>query len=138
MTDVLELRLPLKPQYIQLARAAAGVIAGGMSFNYDEVVQVRLAVAETFELTRLRAQSSNPEAEGAEVLIRFTVAPNRLEILMPSVQETGEESGAHATSPEELESAALLESLMDMVELHGDAAGNPVIRLIKYRAANDM
>ncbi len=133
MTDVLELKLPLKPQYLQMARAAAGVIAGGMSFNYDEVVQVRVAVAEAFELTRLRTLSVNPEADGAEVLIRFTVAPNRLEILMPSL----EESGAQATSPGELESTALLESLMDTVELQGEVAGIQSIRLVKYRAASE-
>ncbi len=132
MTDVLELKLPLKPQYLQMARAAAGVIAGGMSFNYDEVVQVRVAVAEACELTRLLAQRSNPESEGAEVLIRFTVTPNRLEILMPFLGG----SGAQATSPEELESAALLESLMDTVELQCQVAGSPAIRLVKYRAAN--
>lgn len=134
MTDVLELKLPLKPQYLQMARAAAGVIAGGMSFNYDEVVQVRVAVAEAFELTRLRTQSCNPDSAGAEVLIRFTVSPNRLEILLPFL----EESGAQATSPEELESAALLESLMDTVELRCEASGNPAIRLVKYRASIEM
>ncbi len=138
MTDVLELKLPLKPQYLQMARAAAGVIAGGMSFNYNEVVQVRIAVAEAFELTRLRTLSVNPEAEAAEVLIRFTVAPNKLEILMPSLMSSEEESGAHATSPEELESAAFLESLLNTVELQSEAAGNPAIRLVKYRAANKM
>ena len=134
VTDVLELRLPLKPQYLQMARAAAGVVAGGMSFNYDEVIQVRVAVAEAFELTRLRTQNGDPEADVAEVLIRFTVAPNRLEIVIPS----REENGAQATSPEEKESAALLESLMDTVELQGEAAGTPAIRLVKYRTANQM
>lgn len=135
MTDVLELKLPLKSQYLQMARAAAGVIAGGMSFNYDEVVQVRIAVAEAFELTRLRTLSFNPEADAVEVLIRFTVAPNRLEILMPYLMPSGEARVAHANSTEELESAAFLESLMDTVELQGEAAGHPVIRLVKYRAA---
>ena len=35
--DTLVLRLPLKSDYLPVLRAALGVIAGSMSFTYDEV-----------------------------------------------------------------------------------------------------
>ena len=44
--DVFELRLPPKSQYVSILRATVGVIAGNMSFNYDEIIQIRTAVSE--------------------------------------------------------------------------------------------
>ena len=48
--DVIEVRLPPKPEYLPVIRAAVGVIVGTMFFNYDEIIQIRVAAAEAFEL----------------------------------------------------------------------------------------
>ena len=37
--DVIELRLPPRPEHIPVIRAVIGAVAGGMNFNYDEIVQ---------------------------------------------------------------------------------------------------
>ncbi len=48
--DLIELHLPPKAEYVPIVRALAGVIAGEMSFTYDEIVQIRVAVSELFEI----------------------------------------------------------------------------------------
>ena len=129
-SDVLELKLPLKPEYLPVIRATAGVIAGGMSFNYDEIVQVRVAVSEAFDLTMLRNNLRKDHSGGTELVVRFTVSLDRLEILIPTLTGAGEA----VASQEETESVAVLSSLMDEVEFTGEDQEIPSIRLIKYRA----
>ncbi len=132
-SDVLELKLPLKPEYLPVIRATAGVIAGGMSFNYDEIVQVRVAVAEAFDLTMLRNKVGTASPHGIELVVRFTVSLDRLEILIPTLAGAGDS----VASQEETESVAFLHSLMDEVVFSGKAEEIPSILLIKYRAANN-
>ncbi len=131
-SDVLELKLPLKPEYLPVIRATAGVIAGGMSFNYDEIVQVRVAVAEAFDLTMLRNNLRKDHPGGTELVVRFTVSLDRLEILIPALTGAGES----VASQEETESVAVLHSLMDEMVFTGKAQEIPSIRLIKYKATN--
>ena len=50
MTDVIELRLPPRSEYLTLVRAAVGVISGGMPFNYDEIIQLRVAISEAVQM----------------------------------------------------------------------------------------
>ena len=129
-SDVLELKLPLKPEYLPVIRATAGVIAGGMSFNYDEIVQVRVAVSAAFDLTMLWTNLRKDHSGGTELVVRFTVSLDRLEILIPALRGAGEA----VASQEESESVAVLSSLMDEVEFTGEDQEIPSIRLIKYRA----
>ena len=131
--DVLEVKLPLKPEYLPVARAAAGVIAGGMSFNYDEVIQGRVAVAEAFELTMMRTGWADPASATPEVVIRFTIALDRLEILIAALEGTK----PRVSSLEVVEGESLLQSLMDRVDLQDETEGASAIRLIKYRAPSE-
>ena len=67
--DVVELRLPLKSEYVNVIRATVGVIAGTLDFTYDEVMQFRVALSEIFELAAHLA-----EHESADVLGIFRSA----------------------------------------------------------------
>ena len=127
--DTLELRLPPKTEYLPVVRATAGVVAGGMSFNYDEVIQVRTAVAEAFELTVRRTAQGAQIPPGLELTIRFNISPETLEVFLPTQLDVK----GQPISPEEVESRALLESLVDKLELDVDANGANSIRLVKYR-----
>ena len=131
--DTLELRLPPKTEYLPVVRATAGVVAGGMSFNYDEVIQVRTAVAEAFELTVRRAVQGAQIPPGLELTIRFTISPETLEVFLPTQLDVA----GQRISPEEVESRALLESLVDKLELDADANGVNSIRLVKNRQLSD-
>ena len=82
MTDVIELRLPPRSEFLTLVRAAVGVISGGMSFNYDEIIQLRVAVSEAVQMATQWATQEGIEATGAQMVVRFTVDPDRLAILL--------------------------------------------------------
>ena len=127
--DVLELRLPPKLEFLTLVRAMTGVIAGGLSFRYDEIVQLRTAAAEIFELSVRHAEQSPTISAPDNVSMRFTITPDRLEILVI----TTEDATGTINSWEHAESEALLGSLMDEVDLHAGTPERPSIRLIKYR-----
>ena len=128
-TDILELKLPAKAEFLPLVRASAGVIAGGLSFRYDEIVQLRTAIAEAFELTVQHSRGDRGLPATANITIRFTITPERLEIVVPTVEESTSTLG----SQERAESEALLRSLMDEVELHDESAEGPSLRLVKFR-----
>ena len=132
--DTIELKLPLKADYLAVLRASAGVIAGGLSMTYDQVMQLRVALSEVFELA-LRSADCGGTAPAADdsLTVRFIVGPGTLEILVfgPDAytgyldQEVGRES------------KALLESLMDEV-CYGSGDGDAnVLRLVKRTPAID-
>ena len=128
--DVIVLRLPPKLQYLPVVRAAMGVIAGDMSFNYDEIVQLRVAVSEAFELAVKAAGEVITPVVITEVEVRFIIAVDRLEVNIPYPREGVDQ----ITNESNEECLALLKSLVDEVDLTGGAVGTPLIRLAKYRA----
>ncbi len=132
--DVLELRLPPKPEYISVLRAIIGVVAGALSFNYDQIIQLRVAVSEAFEIAIRSISCMKQAQEVDEIAVRFLIGPDRLEIVIPAPDE-------HAIPPdtqEEMESQALLRSLIDELEIGTAADGGSLIRLVKYRLAGEQ
>jgi hypothetical protein len=133
LSDVIELRVPPKLVHQSVARAAIGVIAGGLSFNYDEIIQLRVAVSEAFEIMFRRVQQTSPEASPLEVTIRFSTDEYSIEVLIPPWPSIP----GYVATEEDAESQALLESLMDEVQLNSGIPGGPVIRMLKRREAHD-
>lgn len=129
LSDVIELRVPPKLEHQAVVRAAIGVIAGGLSFNYDEIIQLRVAVSEAFEVMLRRVQRSGPEALPSEVTIRFKTDADSVEVLIPGWPSIP----GYAATEEDAESHALLESLMDEIMLDGGSNGEPVVRMLKRR-----
>ena len=149
MSDFLELRLPAKPEYLSVLRATIGAIAGGMSFNYDDIIHVRVAASEAFILC-IRQIAQEPQGSpAASLTIRLTVEPDNINILISKLPDHlscpphlagGNVPGTDKLLPdteEEIERRALLESLMDEVEIGSQAANDLLIRLVKYKAATD-
>ncbi|PKB64909.1 MAG: hypothetical protein BZY80_01595 [SAR202 cluster bacterium Io17-Chloro-G2] len=133
MSDVIELRVPPKLEHQSVARAAIGVIAGGLSFNYDEIIQLRVAVSEAFEIMLRRVERTSPESAPTEVIIRFKTDTDSIEVLIPGWPSIA----GYVASEEEAESQALLESLMDEIMLDGGNEGEPVVRMLKRKEALD-
>ena len=133
-TDVLELSLPPKAEYLPVIQAAAGVLAGTMSFNYDEIIHVRTAVAEAFDLAVRRIQRTASFTKPVDVRVRFSIMPEGLEVQIPAPQD----DAGWIASQEDVESKALMESLMDEVELDSAAAETPPIRMFKYRRVTEV
>ncbi len=128
--DVVDIRVPPKPEFLPVLRAAVGVIAGGMSFTYDEIMQLRVALSEAFEMStrHLGTGERGPEAAGLTASLR--VRPDRLELLITNPND----GPKHRNDNMEAESKALLESLVDELELRDEGDGR-VIRLVKYKSA---
>ena len=133
MTDVIELRLPPRSEYLTLVRAAVGVISGGMSFNYDEIIQLRVAVSEAVQMATNWSDQEEIDATGVPLVVRFTVKPDRLTILL-----TVPEGLAHPIAGEPYEEGlALLQSLVDEVEFDSGAGGELLVQMVKYRHAGE-
>ena len=128
LSDVIEIKLPPSSDYLAVVRATIGVIAGNMSFNYDEVIQLRVAASEVFSLAMEWISQDAAASATRELALQFIVEGNKLEILVPNqISYT-----VSLTGDDMVESKALLESLMDEVEFGGGANEDPMIRVAKY------
>ncbi len=140
-TDSIEMGLPPKPEYQSVLRATIGVIAGDMSFNYDEIIQLRVAVSEAFQMAIRQVPQEPRVSTGVRLVVRLTAEPDNLEIVIFKLQDYTSCSphlgtNQHLPGNEEtVESRALLESLMDEVEVGLEAAGEALIRMVKYKSA---
>ncbi len=127
--DTIELRLPLKPQYLPILRAATGVVAGAVSFNYDEIMQLRVAVSEVFDLALKHVTPGIGVSEVNELAVILSVYPHEIEILIAGPKDYT----SSLSTDEGEESLALLRSLVDEVEFGSEVDGKTVIRMVKYR-----
>ena len=122
-SDELSLRLPLRSEYLTVLRATAGVIAGEVGFNYDEIIQVRVAVSEIFGHATGQPPKTERVGETGQFSARFL--PQSMGLEMRFSYPT-DESGTLSE-----ESRALLTSLMDVVEID---AGSASVLLVKHRS----
>ena len=122
----MELRLRLRLEYLGVVRGLVGVIAGTLDFNYDEVMHLRVALSEVFEMAT-HIEEHEAEATPRDVVISFQPRTDGLEVRVAApvglVRDIVGERGD--------ESRALLDSLMDSVEYDTDGA----VRMVKHRSA---
>lgn len=128
--EVVELRMPLKAGYVAVLRATTGVIAGEMSFNYDEVMQLRVAVSEVFDIAIGIVAQRNGASEDGELVARFVAGSDQLEILITAPVDYT----SYLHTQEGYESLGLLESLADKVEFEAFDSDKTLVRLAKRRA----
>ena len=114
-----------------MLRATVGVIAGTMDFRYDDIIQLRVAMSEIFELATRHAEAQRRTSGAEELVVRFKTQPDRLEI---EITPPTELAGA-LTGQDHQENRALLESLMDRVEL---AVEERVVRMVKYKPPREQ
>jgi hypothetical protein len=127
--DIVYLQLPLQIRYLPVLRSMAGVVGGVGSLDYDQIMHIRLAVSEVFEFVRRRAPPASALADGFGLGCTFDLGPDGLEIL---ITPPGDVSFEHS-GPEDEESLALLNSLMNAVEI--DAAKR-TLRMVMYASAS--
>ena len=128
--DTIELRLPLKPEYLPILRITMGVVAGVVGFNYDEIMQLRVVVSEVSELATKYVTPRSGLSEMNELAIRFLVHPDRIEIIIVGPKD----STSYLNTEEEKESLALLRTLTDEVEFGTEVAGKSLVRMVKYKS----
>lgn len=128
--DTVELRLPLKSQYSPILRATTGVASGVISFNYDEIMQLRVAVSEVFDLAMKYVMPGSGVSEVNELVVRLLVHPDRIEILIAGPKDYT----SYLNREEGKESLALLRSLTDEVAFGAEVVGKTVVRMVKYKS----
>lgn len=84
LSDVIEIKLPPSSEYLAVVRATIGVIAGNISFNYDEVIQLRVAASEVFSLAMEWISQDAAASATRELALQFIVEGNKLEIFVPN------------------------------------------------------
>ena len=126
--DIIEIRLPPKPDHLPVLHAAVGVIAGTMSFHYDQIIQLRAAVSEAFDLAVRCISRGGPGSQANELAVRFVVEPQEIRIMIPA---PGDYTG-HFDSAEDQESQALLHSLVDELKI-GATSSEPIVSMVKYK-----
>ncbi len=126
--DIVELRLPLKLEYLNVIRATVGVIAGTLDFTYDEVMQFRVALSEIFELATHLAEHESPDYPG-DISFRFEPQPDGLGVRVGAAVNVVRDLVAE----DQDESRALLDSLMDSVEFDTDGT----VHMMKYRSTRE-
>ncbi len=129
--EVIKLRLPPNLKYLPVLRATTRAIAGGMYFNYDEIIQLRVAVSEAFELAVKHVSGQGRESSVAELIVCFQEVSEGIEILIPNPSNA--KGPYHPDDESEQESRALLSSLVDELELGAGDPNRPLIRMVKYK-----
>lgn len=134
-TETVLLTIPCRPEYVGVARLAVLGIASRMSFSYDEVEDVRLAVGEACTHAIERAG----DAVLASIEIVSTVSPQALRIQVTDTVAPDEQS-APSEEAQLLEEAGvdkeglgalLMEILVDEVTIESLPTGTRVL-LTKY------
>ncbi len=126
--DVIELRLPLKLEYLNVIRATVGVIAGTLDFTYEEVMQFRVALSEIFELATHLAEHERADDPG-DISFRFEPQPDGLGVRVGAAVNVVRDLVAE----DQNEGRALLDSLMDSVEFDTDGT----VHMVKYRSIHE-
>ncbi|MDE2570904.1 MAG: ATP-binding protein [bacterium] len=123
--NVVELRIPCKPEFVSVARLAVAGISNRLHFTVEEIEDIKLAVAEACTNCIQRS----PDAK--EITIMCEIATEELRII---VRDHSIHSPAELDSPE-LGSGGLgvflIRSLMDEVDYRSDDRDGTVLRMVK-------
>ncbi|WP_147804463.1 anti-sigma B factor RsbW [Alkalicoccus halolimnae] len=130
-TEVIEMKLPAKPEYVGVVRLAASGLASRLGYTYDDIEDIKIAIAEACTNVVTHAYPAESDLEN-NMHVNFTMYANRLEL---TVSDQGgafdadllnkERGPVSKDQPvEELKEGGLglflIETLMDEVEIRGE------------------
>lgn len=132
MQDIIEMKLPGRPEYIPAVRMAVGALASGAGFDVEETEDIKTAVGEACQLVTCHAL----QGYLSEYTVKCTVEKDRLDI---SVTRSG--SGLISKGdlrclkcPEEGEIGKLMISaLMDEVKIDCAPDASREITMVKTK-----
>ncbi|MDH7570899.1 MAG: ATP-binding protein [Armatimonadota bacterium] len=123
--DVVELKVPCKPEFVGVVRLMVSGVAGRMEFSYDEVEDIKLAVGEACAAA-IQAAPAAPAP--SPLVVRCEAAPDTLRL---QVQTPASRAGIAAAGGEVAISQLLMEMLMDEVEVQEDQHGRVSVHMLK-------
>ncbi|MHB8293285.1 MAG: ATP-binding protein [Acidimicrobiales bacterium] len=136
--DEVRLSIPAIPEFLRLARLTATGLADRLSFSYDEVEDLRLAVDE------MAYALLGPDAQGGVLELSYVAGPESLEVTGeligagPAGRGNGKGKGSTAGSDVGLSewSGQIMEALVDEYRLDSDGPnGQPMFRFVKRHHA---
>jgi serine/threonine-protein kinase RsbW len=133
--DVVELRIPCRPEFVGVARLAILGVASRMQLSYDEVEDVRLAVGEACTTAVERAIKANKT--NTQITIRSEMANSQLTIeVRDEVPSKAPELPDRPAAPDDIDEqslgALLMELLVDDIQIEQTPEGGTLVRMTKY------
>jgi serine/threonine-protein kinase RsbW len=142
----MEIRIPARAEWVRVVRLTVAGIAGRMGFTFDEVEDIKLAVAEACNNAILHAGAdSDSDLSGASrVQVEVTPHRDRLDIRVtdegsegtvefPAAREaTQYTADEYEDLPEGGMGLLLIRSLMDEVQQHSGPQMQTTLRMVKY------
>jgi len=130
--DEVRLAVPATPEFLRLARLTASGVASRLSFTYDEVEDLRLALDELcFALI-------GPDGRAGLVELRYSVLDGSLEVRGVGAFGTAS-AGPPGAGPAEPAlsdlSREILAALVDEHRVYRDETGQPCFWMLKRRRA---
>jgi len=134
MPDVLKFSIPGKPEYVQMVRLAIASIAGKARFDVDAVEDIKEAVAQASKIVFCHGH----EGFSASYEIICEIDDSTMAITVSDACCCGKSSEKKIKPcnqcPDEGNlAAAVMESLMDSVEISIGEEGNKVIKMVKTK-----
>ena len=143
-----ELRIPAASEYVRVVRLALTGVASRMSFTYNEVEDIKVAVAEACNNAILHASATVSDGSASlypTVLITFRPSARSLEVCVSDegrLQSTDllrvartkkiEPHNVSDSLPERGFGLLLIQTLMDEVELFSGPDGRTTLRMVKH------
>ena len=144
----MEIRIPASAEWVRVVRLAVAGIAGRMGFSFDEVEDIKLAVAEACNNAILHAGANANGApdDSAPTRVQVEVTPlsDRLDIRVtdegsegivefPEIKEvTKYHADEYEYLPEGGMGLLLIRSLMDDVEQYSGPQMQTTLHMVKY------
>lgn len=138
--DFIEMTIPAKAEYIGVVRLSLSGIANRMSFSYEAIEDLKVAVSEAITNSVTHAYDKD---EKEEIKLGFGIYEDRLEVMVADrgvsfdLEEVRKEIGPY-DNDEPIENIReggfglfLINTLMDKVEIH-DKSG-VIIVMTKYK-----
>lgn len=136
----LEMTLPAQSEWVSVVRLATAGIAHRLGFVYDDIEDIKLAIAEACNNAILHADS---QTSTRLLRVQWLPCARHLEIAVIDAgslephQLPLHPSGETDALPESGMGLLLIQALMDEVEQSTTPEGNTVLRMIKHLAPNE-
>ncbi|MCF6139346.1 anti-sigma B factor RsbW [Pseudalkalibacillus berkeleyi] len=138
MSDMIEMVIPAKPDFVGVARLTVSGIASRMGYTFDEIEDIKIAISEAITNAVNHAYVSD---EDGEIRLSYGKFEDKLEITVMDkgksfdVNEIKETTGPVNGKPvEQINEGGLglflIETLMDEVNIREDAG--VVVMMTKY------
>jgi serine/threonine-protein kinase RsbW len=135
MSDILKFSIPGKPEYVQMVRLAIASIAGKADFDVDAASDIKEAVAEACKI--VFCHGAEGFSDGYEIICE--ISETNMVITASDACSGRARSKSKGLKqcdkcPEEGNVAvAVMETLMDSVEVSLNPDGNKIIKMVKNK-----